>query len=89
MILVLINYVVRELLDVYLEVIINMNAVVQTKILLYYSVAHLADILITPIGSCVFILIYFNLKIEKEGFDLEHLVDQFGTTSPLTSANDQ
>ena len=70
------------------EVIIRIDAAVQTKIILIYVIAHLTDILITPIGSCVFILIYFNLKIEKEGFDLEHLVDQFGTTSPLTSTND-
>jgi hypothetical protein len=89
LILFLINYIVKELMDVYLDVIIRMDAIVQTKIILYYSAAHLADILITPIGSCVFILVYFNLKIEKEGFDLEHLVDQFGTTLPLTSTNDQ
>jgi hypothetical protein len=89
LILFLINFIVKELMDVYLDMIIRMAAAVQTKIILYYSAAHLTDILITPIGSCVFILVYFNLKIEKEGFDLEHLVDQFGTTLPLTSANDQ
>jgi len=83
----LINYIVKVLMDVYLDVIVRMDAIVQTKLILYYSAVHLADILITPIGSCVFILVYFNLRIEKEGFDLEHLVDQFGTSSPMS--NDQ
>lgn len=89
LILFLLNYIVRELMSALFQMIIRIDVAVQTKIILIYVIAHLTDIIITPIGSCVFILVYFNLKIEKEGFDLEHLVDQFGTTSPLTSANNQ
>jgi len=89
LILFAINYIARELLELLFEMIARIDAAIQTKIILIYGIAHLTDILITPIGSCLFILVYFNLKIEKEGFDLEHLVDQFGTTSPLTGADDQ
>ncbi len=89
LILFLFNYIIREIMRTLFEMIGRIDAVVQTKIILIYAIAHLTDILITPIGSCVFILVYFNLKIEKEGFDLEHLVDQFGTSSPLSSSNDR
>jgi hypothetical protein len=89
LILFLFNYMVREIMKALFEMIGRIDAVVQTKLILIYVIAHLTDILITPISSCVFILIYFNLKIEKEGFDLEHLVDQFGTSSPLPSSNDR
>lgn len=40
---------------------------------------HLVEVLITPFSSCVGILVYFNLRIEKEGFALEHLVEQFAS----------
>jgi energy-coupling factor transporter transmembrane protein EcfT len=33
--------------------------------------------LVAPFYSCIMVLIYFNLRIEKEGFDVEHLVNQF------------
>jgi membrane-anchored glycerophosphoryl diester phosphodiesterase (GDPDase) len=33
--------------------------------------------LILPFSACVYVLIYFNARIDKEGFALEHLADQF------------
>jgi hypothetical protein len=39
----------------------------------------LTQMLLAPIGACVFILVYFNIRIEKEGFDLEHMADQFSS----------
>lgn len=30
-----------------------------------------------PIHACVTVVIYFNLRIEKEGFNIEHLAQQF------------
>ncbi|MCP4136817.1 MAG: hypothetical protein GY754_37955 [bacterium] len=33
--------------------------------------------LLYPIMVCPFILFYFNLRIDKEGFNIEHLADQF------------
>lgn len=67
----------------------GMEATFGTKILVAQGVYYLVEILFNPITACLFILVYFNLRIEKEGFDLEHLVDQFGTSLPLTSTNDQ
>ena len=89
LILVALNYVARQMMEVVYTMISRMDALIQTKLILAYTLAHLVDILITPIGACIFILIYFNLRIEKEGFDLEHLVDQFGSGSPLAVTNDQ
>ena len=89
LILVLVNFAARKVMEVVYTLISQLDAIIQTKLILAYTLAHLVDILITPIGACIFILIYFNLKIEKEGFDLEHLVDQFGNGAPLTGANDQ
>jgi hypothetical protein len=31
----------------------------------------------TPIQSCIMVVVYFNLRIEKEGFNIEHLARQF------------
>jgi hypothetical protein len=36
-------------------------------------------LLIRPFFSCVFTLLYFNLRIEKEGFKLEYLVKRFSS----------
>lgn len=33
--------------------------------------------MITPFQACIIVVIYFNLRIEKEGFNIEHLVQQF------------
>ena len=87
LIIILIGFVVNELREMTAGMINQLDAALQTKLILFYGIYYFVNILITPIGSCIFILIYFNLKIEKEGFDLEHLVDQFGTSSPMT--NDQ
>ena len=35
--------------------------------------------LTSPFPACVYVLIYFNIRIEKEGFALEHLANQFST----------
>ena len=50
-------------------------------LLLYSFASHLLSALITPITVCILILIYFNLRIKKEGFGLEHMVNQFSTAS--------
>jgi hypothetical protein len=72
---------------VFYPLIGNMDTAFSTKLILANGVYYLVQVLFNPISACLFILIYFNLRIEKEGFDLEHLVDQFGTSSPMT--NDQ
>lgn len=53
-----------------------------TKVFLLFSFFYLVQIIITPIAACIIILIYFNQRINKEGYDLEHLVNQFDTSEP-------
>ena len=42
--------------------------------------------LTTPLTSCVMILIYFNLRINKEGFAVEHLTESFSFDLEASSA---
>jgi hypothetical protein len=35
-----------------------------------------------PLSACLFVVIYFNLRVSKEGFNVEHLVNQFSLESP-------
>jgi MFS family permease len=44
--------------------------------------------MISPFFFCLVVLIYFNLRIEKEGFAIEHLVDQFSITGGEGSEED-
>jgi hypothetical protein len=38
---------------------------------------YICNSLIWPFPSCVFILVYYNIRIKDEGFALEHLVENF------------
>jgi hypothetical protein len=38
-------------------------------------------LLVYPILNCVFTLYYYDLRVRKEGFDLEHLSQQMGLTT--------
>jgi hypothetical protein len=42
----------------------------------------LVGVLVGPIGACLFMLIYFNLRIAKEGFTREHLEDHHTLPPP-------
>lgn len=64
-----------------LKLIRGMEATIDTKILVAQGINYLVEILFNPITACLFILVYFNLRIEQEGFDLEHLVDQFSASA--------
>ncbi len=43
------------------------------SVIVIYAVSFLLE----PIIPCVLVVIYFNLRIEKEGFNVEHLAGQF------------
>jgi hypothetical protein len=45
--------------------------------LVVYYLNIVISALTTPIQSCLLVVIYFNLRIEKEGFNIEHLAQQF------------
>lgn len=38
---------------------------------------NIAGIVVNPLMSCILVVLYFNLRVEKEGFNIEHLADQF------------
>lgn len=42
--------------------------------------------LVEPIDSCVTVVIYFNLRIKKEGFNIEHLTKQFSLADDYSPA---
>lgn len=70
------------LMKIAFPVVRNLYAAPVTKLTLWYTVVYLVHILINPISACILVLVYFNLRIEKEGFDLEHLVNQFDSSEP-------
>jgi len=39
-----------------------------------------------PIQSCILVVIYFNLRIKKEGFNIEHLAEQFSLANHYSSS---
>jgi len=49
-----------------------------TSNLLFSVIARLVWLAIYPILNCVFTLFYYDLRVRKEGFDLEHLSQQLG-----------
>jgi hypothetical protein len=82
LILGVINYIAGLFLTKgVLPMLIQWNYAVDFKIFLWYCIVYLTQVLISPLGGCILILVYFNLRIRKEGFDLEHLVDQFSSSS--------
>lgn len=46
-------------------------------IMVYSILVSVLSALFAPVASCVLVLAYFNLRIQKEGFDVEHLAQQF------------
>ncbi len=47
-------------------------------------IALVGEILITPVGAAALILFYYDLRIRKEGFDLEMLAEAIGEQAPET-----
>ena len=54
---------------------------VRSVFMIYNISSTVVSALITPLTVCILILIYFNLRIKKEGFGLEHMVNQFSEAS--------
>jgi hypothetical protein len=53
---------------------------------LQQALAFIGQVLIAPIASIAFCLMYYNLRVRKEGFDLEHLMTSLETGSVGGSA---
>jgi hypothetical protein len=75
LLLTLVSFVLEKVVDFIFSVVdqSQMAVNIETINLLF------TQALLTPLGACVFILIYFNSRIEKERFDLEHMVEQFAS----------
>lgn len=41
----------------------------------------ISQVLVGPVGAIAFCLMYYNLRVRKEAFDLEHLMGALGTSS--------
>lgn len=79
----ILNYLGSQFLfKIVLPLIRDSGMAVNTKITVWYIFAVAVPILLSPIGSCILIVVYLNLRIRKEGFGLEHLVDQFQFSGP-------
>lgn len=63
---------------IFLSMFIN-NMTVDSQIIVTQMSMQFLLLLIRPFFACVFILLYFNLRIEKEGFNLEYLVKRFSS----------
>lgn len=42
----------------------------------------LAEVLVTPVGTIAFSLMYYNLRVRKEAFDVQHLMTSIGSGAP-------
>jgi hypothetical protein len=54
-------------------------------IVLQHVSEFLSEVLISPIGTIAFSLMYYNLRVRKEAFDIQHLMSSLGA-SPSPSA---
>lgn len=50
---------------------------VSNAVFTYSAVTCLLTSLFAPVVTCILVLAYFNLRVQKEGFDVEHLAQQF------------
>lgn len=58
--------------------------------MLSYSIlaGFLGQVLVGPIGTIATVLMYYNLRVKKEGFDIQHMLGTLGTpAAPLTPGN--
>jgi hypothetical protein len=56
------------------------NAIVQNVVQSLFEL--IAQLLAAPIGACTTILLYYDLRIRKEGFDLEMLANSLQSSTP-------
>lgn len=53
--------------------------------MLQYALGFVGQVLVGPIGAIAFCLMYYNLRVRKEGFDVEHLMASL-ETGPTTGS---
>lgn len=50
-------------------------------VVLQDACSFVAQVLVAPVQTIAISLMYYNLRVRKEGFDLEHLIGSLGTSS--------
>ena len=50
--------------------------------ILQYLAVFVSEVLVGPIGTIAFSLMYYNLRVRKEAFDIQHLMASLGTSGP-------
>jgi hypothetical protein len=52
-----------------------------------YISAYVAQVLVGPIGAISASLMYYNLRVRKEGFDIQHLMNTLNSSAPRPLAD--
>ncbi len=59
------------------QIIVVIVSAITMDIEIAMIVSIIASILTNPISICMLVVVYFNVRVEKEGFNVEHLAEQF------------
>ena len=52
---------------------------VSTGVMAYsYLAEYISQVIVGPIGTISAVLMYYNLRVRKEGFDIQHLMNSLG-----------
>ncbi len=57
-----------------------LSALIPGMLLLWETIGTLGQVLLYPVFSCALTLLYYDLRVRKEAFDLEHLSRQLAIT---------
>jgi hypothetical protein len=90
LIVLILTWVVSFLLQAPVFIFSGMAAVAKQQlsagVTMYSYVAEfLTNVLISPVGTIAAALMYYNLRVQKEGFDIQHLFSTLGATPPQQS----
>ena len=67
------------------NILFSNNIMIMTFVNQLFSLA--GQILIVPIGAIAYILLYYDLRIRKEGFDLQMLANSIGSDQGEINVN--
>jgi hypothetical protein len=56
--------------------------------ILQYLAMFVSQVLVGPIGTIAFSLMYYNLRVRKEAFDIQHLMASLGTSGPPSAPSE-
>lgn len=81
--LIVVTFIMAQLITEGISRVLNMviSSLLEYSVLIFVISKALPTMILSPILMVVIILIYFNLRIQKEGFAVEHLSKQFSMPS--------